>query len=426
MMRKKTTFGFALACVLVAAAIAFASGYLISGNKVEKITQTESGDGVNSRVSEVDKVIHDKYLGTINEAEMVTGMCRGYVEGLGDPSVKYVTAAEYANYNKAAAGETIIYKNFGKGVGYIQFLGFEDSTKKSFSDALNDFSDASISKVDMLVFDLRSCTTGDIEVVSQILDMLLPEGETIAGVDKNGKRTVLYTSDQSEISYDIAVLVNGNTRGVAEIFASALSAYGKAFIVGTTTAGDCAQTDAVPLSTGDYVLIPSLYYVTKGQQTYSSSGIVPSNIVELSASDQKSYDSGTLELSSDPQFLAAVKGLGINDIILPPSATTGTDTDVKGSDTDKSSSDTSSDSDTDTDRKPASDVSHIGSISSDTESDSEEVLDPHWDDEEYWASSKAPSADDNEDEGNGGYEEDQDEGGYYDYDEDYDYGYDED
>ena len=267
MMTKKTTWGFALACILLAAAIAFASGYMISGSKVKKITSSADSGVVNERVSEVDKVIHDNYLGTINEAEMQNGMVRGYVEGLGDPSVKYLTAAEYANYNKSAIGETIIYKNFGKGVGYIQFMSFTDSTKKSFSNALNDFSGSSISKVDMLVLDLRNCNTGDIDVAASLLDMLLPEGETISGVDKNGKRTVLYTSDQSEISYDLAVIVNGNTQGVSEIFASTLAAYGKASIIGTTTKGDCAKTEAIPLKNGDYVLIPSLYYVTKGQQT---------------------------------------------------------------------------------------------------------------------------------------------------------------
>ena len=412
MMKKKTTFGFALACVLVAAAIAFAAGYLISGSKVRKITATNAAGSVNEQVADVEKVIHDNYLGTINEDDLVKGMGRGYVEGLGDPSVKYLTAAEYANYNKSMAGETIVYKNFGKGVGYIQFLGFEDSTKNSFSNALNDFSNSSLSKVDMLVFDLRNCSTGDISVAASILDMLLPEGETIAGVDKNGKRTVLYTSDQSEISYDIAVLVNGNTKGVAEIFASTLNAYGKADIVGTTTAGDCAQTDAVQLKSGDYVLIPNLYYVTKGQQTYSTTGVVPTNTVELSLADQKSYDSGTLELASDPQFLAAVKGLGVNDIIIPGGSGSDTDTDKKSSDTDTDSSD--SDSSRGSDRN---------SSDTDTDSDSDtEQLDPHWDDDEYWASSQSGNNDGGED---GYYDED---GDYVYYDEDYgynDYDYDE-
>lgn len=394
MMKKKTTFGFALTCVLVAAAIAFTVGYLVAGNKVKKITDTAATGVNNPQLEEVEKVIKENYLGTINEDELLKGMCKGYVDGLGDSSVKYVTADEYANMNKSTSGETIIYRNFGKGIGYMQFMGFTDSTKTSFSNALNDFSNSGINKVNMLVFDLRNCDTGDIEVAAQLLDMLLPEGETIVGVDKAGNRTVLYTSDQSAIDYDIAVLVNGNTSGVAEIFASTLNAYGKAIIVGTPTKGDCVRTDAIPLKNGDYILIPNLYYVTKGQQTYSNAGVVPTNIVELSVADQKAFDSSTLDISVDQQFLAAVKALGVNDVVLPGASDTDTDTDSKSS--------------TDTDKDKSSDKD---SSDSDKDTSSQEELDPYWDDEDYWTSSASVD-----------YDEDYDED-YYDedyYDEDYD------
>jgi len=238
---------------------------------------------------------------------------------------------------------------------------------------------------------------------------MLPEGETISGVDKNGNRTVLYTSDQSEIEYDIAVLVNGKTAGVSEIFASTLSAYGKAIIIGTTTAGDCAQTEAIPLSNGDYVLIPNLYYVTKGQQTYSSAGVVPSNVVELSVADQKSYDSGTLDISKDAQFLAAVKALGVNDVVM-----------VSSSDTDKASSG----SDTDTERASDSDIASL--VNADTSNSSEESsesertgnIDDYWDDDEFWNDQGNNDAQEEEDDGNN-YDEDGGED-YYDYDEEWD------
>ena len=145
MMRKKTTIGFALTCVLVAAAIAFTVGYLIAGSKVKAVTEPTSGSSGYALVDEVEKIIEDNYLGTTNADELIRGMCKGYVEGLGDSAVKYLTADEYANYNKGTQGETIIYKNFGKGVGYMQFLGFSSTTKQSFTDAINDFKKSSIS-----------------------------------------------------------------------------------------------------------------------------------------------------------------------------------------------------------------------------------------------------------------------------------------
>lgn len=415
MMRKKTTFGFALTCILVAAAIAFTAGYLIAGSKVDEITQTGNTATTASKyplLDEVEKVISENYLGEVNQDELVKGVCAGYVDGLGDNSVRYLTAQEYADYNKSTPGETIIYKNCGKGVGYMQFLGFEDSTKQSFTDALTDFSQSGTSKVNMLVFDLRSCSSGKIEVAASLLDLLLPEGETIAGIDKSGNRTTLYTSDQSDLDYDIAVLINGNTSGVAEIFASTLSAYGKAITVGTTTAGSCAKTDAISLSNGDYVLIPNMYYVTKGQQTYSGTGVVPSTVVQLSTEEQKAYDSSTLEISTDPQFIAAVKALGVNDI-----ATVSSD-----SSSSKASSGSDSDTDSDKDKNSDSDSSsRAASSESSSEITTSDPLDEYWDDDEYW-NNLASSDDSNEYSDNGYYDDD---GYYYDdyYYDDYDYYY---
>ena len=164
MMRKKTTFGFALTCVLIAAALAFTAGFLIAGKKVKDVTETNEAIGAgNEMISEVSAIIKDNYLGTINQNDLTAGMCKGYVEGLGDGAVKYLTAAEYADYNKGTPGETIIYKNFGKGIGYMKFLGFSDSTKTSFTNALNDFSKSTVAKVNMLVLDLRNCSSNDIQ-----------------------------------------------------------------------------------------------------------------------------------------------------------------------------------------------------------------------------------------------------------------------
>ena len=287
----------------------------------------------------------------------------------------------------------------------MQFLEFSDSTKTSFTNALNDFSKSTLAKVNMLVLDLRNCTTGDIDTVAALLDVMLPEGETIAGIDKNGNRTVLYTSDQSEIDYDIAVLVNGKTAGVAEIFASTLSAYGKAIIVGTTTKGDCARSEVFPLSNGDYVLIPNMYYVTKGQQTYASTGVVPSNVIEMSAADQKLFDEGSLDIAVDTQFLGAVRALGVNDIVMPNSSDT--DSDKKSSDTDSAAKNGSdNDSDSDSDRTTSARTGNTSGDDSDTESQEDD--DPYWDDDEYW-NNQNNSGNDNEE-----YNGDD----YYDYDED--------
>ncbi len=394
MMRKKTTFGFALTCVLVAAAIAFTVGYLIAGNKVKDVTETSStSNSQYALVEEVEKIISENYTLTTEDDELISGMCKGYIESIGDSTVQYLTADEYAASQRESAGETVIYENMGKGVGYIQFTDFTSTTVESFSKALSDFGSSSTSQVSMIIFDLRGCGTGSIDVVGNLLDLLLPEGEIIAGIDKDGNRTVLKTSDSSELDYDMAVIVNGETKGAAEIFASTLSAYGKAQIIGTTTAGICAQTEAQQLSNGDYIVYPTLYYVTKGQQTYSDAGVVPTTVVEMTTTEQTSWENGTLEKTSDPQIVAALKALGINDIATGSDTDTDTDTDAADEDTSSTSSDESTSSEE----------------TSSTATTSDE-RDAYWDDDSYWET------------GSTSYDYDEEDDTYYvdDYDDYYD------
>ena len=61
MMKKKTTFGFALTCVLIAAALAFTGGFLIARNKVNAVTKpTQTSGSGYEIVDEVEKVIKDE------------------------------------------------------------------------------------------------------------------------------------------------------------------------------------------------------------------------------------------------------------------------------------------------------------------------------------------------------------------------------
>ena len=57
MMKKKTTFGFALTCVLVAAAIAFTVGFLIARSKVNAVTKpAQTGGSGYPIVDEVERL----------------------------------------------------------------------------------------------------------------------------------------------------------------------------------------------------------------------------------------------------------------------------------------------------------------------------------------------------------------------------------
>ena len=91
--------------------------------------------------------------------------------------------------------------------------------------------------VSSLIFDIRNNAGGDVEAVGEILDQLLPAGNLIGTIDKEGKIEFQIQSDANELNIPMAVLVNDGTSGAAELFASAIKDFRKGGIIGETTAG---------------------------------------------------------------------------------------------------------------------------------------------------------------------------------------------
>ena len=73
-----------------------------------------------------------------------------------------------------------------------------------------------------LIIDLRDNSGGSYEAAAEILDTLVSSGRLMIVTDKNGEQTVKYMSDNSSVELIYSVLVDENTEGAAELFASAL------------------------------------------------------------------------------------------------------------------------------------------------------------------------------------------------------------
>ena len=77
-----------------------------------------------------------------------------------------------------------------------------------------------------LVIDLRNNPGGNLDIVCEMLDLILPKGLIVYTEDKDGEKQE-YTSD-ADYDYDVpmTVLINGNSASASEIFAGAVQDYG--------------------------------------------------------------------------------------------------------------------------------------------------------------------------------------------------------
>lgn len=192
--------------------------------------------------------------------------------------------------------------------GYIRITGFESkgaagskSTYDEFKENMSALKDAGMKK---MIIDLRDNPGGDLNVVCDIADMLLPEGIITYTEDKRGKRTTVM-SDKEETDMPMAVLVNGGSASASEVLTGALKDYGKAEIIGTKTFGKGIVQTVYPFSDGSGMSVTTAKYYTPAGVCIHEIGIEPDITVELDTDRAISE----LSLEEDTQLKKAIEVL---------------------------------------------------------------------------------------------------------------------
>ncbi len=210
-----------------------------------------------------------------------------------------VTRAEYAE-------QTLTSSMINGNVAYLKISEFTDSNAEQFNSALAARMKAGAVGI---IIDLRSNSGGSVKGMASMLDTLLPAGNTVSYKDKSGKTTVEYTSNSNAVSLPIAVIVDHNTLGAAEIFASNIKDYKKGLLVGEKTAGDGTKDEVVPLSDGSAMVISVANYLTLNGTIFNGKGIDVDVNKELTDSQEALLVRNQLVGDQDPQLQAAVSSL---------------------------------------------------------------------------------------------------------------------
>lgn len=205
--------------------------------------------------------------------------------------------------------ETVTYDMLGGNVGYIRISAFnrsankeEKSTSDEFLSALDSLIDSGMEK---LVIDVRDNGGGDVEVVSKIVDRLVPEGLIMYTIDKKGIRSEI-KSDSEELNMPMVVLVNGNSASASELMTGALKDHNKAMIVGEKTFGKGVMQRIYPFSDGSGMSITVARYYTPLGVCVQDEGIIP-DVVVSQADELKDIPASSLDKENDLQLKKAVE-----------------------------------------------------------------------------------------------------------------------
>lgn len=202
--------------------------------------------------------------------------------------------------------QTVYYSQASEKVGYIKIIAFYENTAEELKNAIKFFSDKSISSV---IFDLRGNADGFVPYATACIDLIVPvategTGALATAVDKNGNVIETFTSDSDSVSMSMCVLVNSGTSGSAELFACDLRDFGKATLVGTTTAGNGTMQKIFELSDGGAVKLTVAKILPYKSECYDGVGLKCDTEVALPAEQNDRLP--MLSLDDDVQYQKAL------------------------------------------------------------------------------------------------------------------------
>lgn len=163
-----------------------------------------------------------------------------------------------------------------------------------------------------LVLDVRNNPGGYVTELTEILDLLLPEGDIFISRSYNGREKV-YTSDADCVDLPLAVLVNGDSYSAAEFLAAQLRESAGAVVAGTRTCGKGYSQMLYELYDGSAIGLSTARYYTGGGESLIGVGLEPAPSVELTEEAKAKLLVGELPYEEDLQLQAAIKALDLGE-----------------------------------------------------------------------------------------------------------------
>jgi carboxyl-terminal processing protease len=174
---------------------------------------------------------------------------------------------------------TVSSEMLADGLGYIKIDSFDSNTFNEFSGQFRQMEMAGLTKG--LILDLRNNPGGLVDQAVEVAKLLVPEGEIVRLVGRDGVIQNIYYSSAAEKPYKMVVLINEDSASSAELLAGALQDRGAALLVGQTTYGKASVQQLANLSGGNAILLTMARYFTPSGHDIHEHGIEPDFFVEM-------------------------------------------------------------------------------------------------------------------------------------------------
>ena len=277
-----------------------ATQYYMISDLEEDGTASKAGIGIGDMITAVE----DKDVRGVSQNEVVE-MVRGDEGTFVKVTVlkKDGSLQDYTLERQEIYTPDITSRMLENDIGFIRIDAFDNGAEKEFNTHLDELIDKGAKA---LIFDVRVNGGGYANVMSKMLDRLLPQGMIISMTSKDGM-TQENVSDEDWVELPMAVLTNKYSISAAEFFAAAIQEYGVGTIVGDATGGKGYAQTTMPLSDGSALNISTYRYYTPKGNSLTDVGVTPD--IEVSLSPEALYNFYSLTDEEDTQLQKAIEVL---------------------------------------------------------------------------------------------------------------------
>lgn len=163
-------------------------------------------------------------------------------------------------------------------IGYISISTFSNSGPKQMENALKELKEEGM---ESLIIDVRNNTGGYLKSASDIAKLFLEKGKTIYSLESKNKTKDYVDDTSTSTSYDIVVLINGESASSSEVLAAALKDSYGATLVGQTSYGKGKVQTTKGLDNGSMIKYTSSRWLRPNGECIDGVGIVPDYEVKL-------------------------------------------------------------------------------------------------------------------------------------------------
>ena len=254
--------------------------------KIHIVGIMENSPGQKAGLQEGDEILT---VDGVPITQMAFDEVAAHVRGQAGTDVVLTIMRDNANQDITITRDNIKLKTVGhkmldNNIGYIQIVSFSEDTANEFNEAYNDLKNQGMKA---LVLDLRNNPGGLLTTCVEIAKKLVPKGEIVSIVDKQGNKET-YSSSLEAPEYPLAVLINKNSASASEILSGAIQDTKAGTIIGNTSYGKGSVQTILPMFEDDAVKLTIAKYYTPSGRSIDGTGITPD--IEINLDENATLD----------------------------------------------------------------------------------------------------------------------------------------